>query len=39
MIKKDTVRVLKAVAREQVPEDINLLPGILERLEKGRCKP
>lgn len=32
---KDTARVLQAVAREHIPEDINLLPGILARIEKG----
>lgn len=35
MNKKDTSRVLDAVAREHVPDDINLLPGILERIEKA----
>lgn len=32
---KDTTRILQAVAREHVPADINLLPGILAEVEKG----
>ncbi len=32
---KDTARVLQAVAREHVPADINLMPGILSKVEKG----
>ncbi len=32
---RDTHRVLQAVAREHLPEEINLLPGILRRVEKG----
>jgi hypothetical protein len=35
MNKKDASRVLHAVACDHVPEDINLLPGILARIEKG----
>src|SRR5512140_196266 len=31
----DTSRVLRAVAREHLPDDTNLLPGILARIEKG----
>src|SRR5574338_1665258 len=32
---KDTTRVLQAVAREHVPADVNLMPGILAEVEKG----
>jgi hypothetical protein len=31
---QDTSRVLNAVARDYVPEEINLLPRILSSLEK-----
>ena len=35
MKEKDTARVLQAVARDRLPEEIDLLPGILARVEKG----
>ena len=31
---KDTARVLDDIAREQVPEDTNMLPGIVARIDK-----
>ncbi len=35
MTSKSTRRVLQAVARDHLPEDVNLLPGILAQIEKG----
>jgi hypothetical protein len=34
MNSKDTSRVLQAIAREAVPQDLDLLPGILKRIDR-----
>jgi len=36
MNRKNTTRVLDDIAREKVPEDINLLPQISARIDKGK---